>query len=157
MHWMFAQSLEERVALNKTTVVPGRGEGGKKKNRQIRFCVKKKGVSSKTFSNSDLCDDGRVLLLHLFLILFFIFFILFLALYIFTTWWCNCIIPRLQCVVLNSFLSTRWFLLGDVDGRLGGRETNLKKTTTKNKPPDSRRPPGPFYKSNKRPLNIQDC
>lgn len=38
---MFAQSLEERVALNKMTVVSGGGEGGKKKNRQIRFCVKK--------------------------------------------------------------------------------------------------------------------
>lgn len=38
---MFAQSLEERVALNKTTVVSGGGEGGKKKNKYV-FVSKKK-------------------------------------------------------------------------------------------------------------------
>lgn len=61
---MFAQSLEERVALNKTTVT---SDGGVSKEKQIGFCVKKKkGVNSKTFSNSDVCDDGSVLLLDLF-------------------------------------------------------------------------------------------
>lgn len=79
MHWMFAQSLEERVAPNKTTVV---SDGGVSKRKANRFlCQKKKVWICWTFSSSDLCDDGRRLLLHSFSIFCFLWF---LALYIFS-------------------------------------------------------------------------
>lgn len=61
-------SLEEQVALNKTTVEDNRGECQRKKN----VCVKKKGVNSKTFSVTCAMTGGYLSCIYFLILLVFI-------------------------------------------------------------------------------------
>lgn len=119
MHWMFAQNLEERAALNKMTVELVSSAETEERSVKKTFCVKIM-CKLQTFFKPWLCD-GRVLFLHLFLIVIF---------YIFTIWWCKCIIPEIP-VLLQSFLLTCYvssFSLVDVKGRLRLIEKNKSPT-----------------------------
>lgn len=106
MHWMFAQNLEERAALNKMTVklVSSAENWGKKCQKKLNFCVKIM-CELQMFSNRD-CVMGEYFL-HLFLIVIF--------LYIFTERWCKCIILRFQCCLLARYVNSFCWLMSKTD------------------------------------------